>query len=146
MDTSATLDEAALVGADVRSAVVRMYRRFRADRAGELGDASMAVLSFIQREGPQSLTALAEREFVSVASMSQLVSRLVASNLVTRTGDLVDRRRVMVAPTDEGVAIVLADRARRHAWFDGQLRELSPDDLEALRRSSQILIRLADTP
>ena len=47
--------EGADLGGQVRSAVGRLYRRFRSERPdGGLGDAALAVLSYLHKHGPQT--------------------------------------------------------------------------------------------
>ena len=58
--------EEADLGAQLRSAVGRLYRRFRSERPeGGLGDAALAVLTRLQKHGPQTLTELSEHDRVS---------------------------------------------------------------------------------
>ncbi|GLY01802.1 MULTISPECIES: MarR family transcriptional regulator [Actinoplanes] len=75
---------------------------------------------------------LAEAANVTRAAMTSRLDRLVAAGLVTRQGDEVDRRRVLVRPTPEG----------REMWnryiFEGiardqeALKALSEDELTQL--------------
>ena len=87
--------EEADLGAQLRSAVGRLYRRFRSERPeGGLGDAALDVLTGLHKRGPQSLTELSEHDRVSPASMSQTVNRLTSAGYAVRTGDPDDRRKV----------------------------------------------------
>src|ERR1700740_2412681 len=101
MEKDAT--EQADLGGLVRSAVGRLYRRFRSERReGGLGDAALAVLTRLHKHGPQTLTELSEHDRVSPASMSQTVNRLTSAGYAVRTRDLGDGRKVLFTPTAEG--------------------------------------------
>jgi hypothetical protein len=52
---------------------------------------------------------------------------------------------VLFRTTAAGDALVSADRARRHAWFEARLRNLQPEDRELLHRAAGILRGIADS-
>jgi DNA-binding MarR family transcriptional regulator len=134
------------LGAQLRTAVGRLYRRFRAERGdGELGDAAMGVLARLEKLGPQSLKALSDYDRVTPASMSQIVNRLAASGYASRSNDPEDGRRVLFTATAEGAELAVAEGARRQAWLEGQLEELSDDELSTLARAATLLQRMADS-
>jgi DNA-binding MarR family transcriptional regulator len=134
------------LGGEVRSAVGRIYRRFRSERSqGSLGDAALAVLSRLQKHGPQTLTELSEQDRVSPASMSQTVNRLTAAGYAVRTPDPDDRRKVLFRATAEGAELARAARAERNAWLDQRLQALSAEDRAAIARATALLSRIADS-
>ncbi|GAA1050878.1 hypothetical protein GCM10009569_29970 [Arthrobacter russicus] len=133
--------------AAVRSAVAGLYRRFRAERGGgDLGDAAAEVLSVLCKSGPQTLKDLSELQRVTPASMSQVVNRLTSAGYAERGGDPRDGRKVIFTATAQGEELFLADRARRHAWFDANLVGLSAADRAALARAAEIMERIAVSP
>lgn len=151
METDATRepadapDESAL-GVRVRSTVAQLYRRFRSERAeGALGDAALEVLTFLQKNGPHTLTELSERGQVAPASMSQSVNRLTSAGYAVRTPDPSDRRKVLFSTTPEGAELALATRAQRNAWLDARLGALSPEDQAAIARACVLLGTIADS-
>src|SRR5215469_4585377 len=106
------------LGGQLRSAVGRLYRRFRSERPeGSLGDAALAVLTRLHKHGPQTLTELSEHDRVSPASMSQTVNRLTAAGYAVRTRDPDDGRKVLFSTTAEGDELASAARAQRNAWL-----------------------------
>ena len=134
------------LGGQLRSAVGRLYRRFRSERPeGGLGDAALAVLSRLHKHGPQSLTELSEHDRVSPASMSQTVNRLTSAGYAVRTRDAGDRRKVRFSVTAKGDQLARVTRAQRNAWLDGQLRALSPEDRAVIARATTLLSRMADS-
>jgi DNA-binding MarR family transcriptional regulator len=138
--------EGADLGAHVRSAVGRLYRRFRSERPeGDLGDAALAVLTYLHKRGPQTLTELSEHDRVSPASMSQTVNRLTSAGYAVRTGDPNDRRKVLFSTTAEGDELASAARARRNAWLDQRLQALSAEDRAVIARATALLSSIADS-
>lgn len=138
--------EEADLGGQLRSAVGRLYRRFRSERPeGSLGDAALAVLSRLHKRGPQTLTELSEHDRVSPASMSQIVNRLTSAGYAVRTRDPADGRKVLFSATAEGDELASAARAQRNAWLEEQLRALSAEDRAAIARATALLSRMADS-
>jgi len=149
MEKSATEEQAAEaegtdLGGQVRSAVGRLYRRFRSERPdGSLGDTALAVLTRLHKHGPQTLTELSEHDRVSPASMSQTVNRLTSAGYAVRTRDPDDRRKVLFSTTAEGDELASAARAQRNAWLDQRLQALSAEDRAVIARATALLSRLA---
>ena len=134
------------LGGQVRSAVGRLYRRFRSERPeGSLGDAALAVLTYLHKHGPQSLTELSDQARVSPASMSQTVNRLTSAGYAVRTRDPRDGRRVLFTVTGEGDEIARAARAQRNAWLEDQLAALTAEDRAVITRAIFLLGRIADS-
>jgi DNA-binding MarR family transcriptional regulator len=138
--------EEADLGGLLRSAVGRLYRRFRSERPeGSLGDAALAVLTRLHKHGPQTLTGLSEHDRVSPASMSQTVNRLTSAGYAVRTRDPSDRRKVLFSATAAGDELAGAARAQRNAWLDQRLRALSAEDRAVIVRATALLSTIADS-
>jgi DNA-binding MarR family transcriptional regulator len=138
--------EAADLGTQLRSAVGRLYRRFRSERpAGSLGDTALAVLTRLHKHGPQTLTELSDHDRVSPASMSQTVNRLTSAGYAVRTRDPGDGRKVLFSATAEGDELARTVRAQRNAWLDARLSALSPEDRAVIARATALLNSIADS-
>ena len=134
------------LGSQVRSAIGRLYRRFRSERPeGSLGDAALEVLTHLHKRGPRTLTELSEHDRVSPASMSQTVNRLTSAGYAVRTRDAADGRKVLFSTTAEGDELARATRAQRNAWLDQRLRALSAEDRAVIARATVLLSRIADS-
>ena len=134
------------LGSQLRSAVGRLYRRFRSERTeGSLGDAALAVLTRLHKHGPQTLTELSEHDRVSPASMSQTVNRLTSAGYAVRTRDPGDRRKVLFSATAEGDELASTARAQRNAWLDQRLQALSGEDRAVIARATALLSSIADS-
>jgi DNA-binding MarR family transcriptional regulator len=130
---------------ELKTAVARLYSRFRSVRGeGELGEAAIAVLTELDRQGPLSLGELSGLAHVTPGSMSQTVNRLTEGGLAVRGADPADRRRVLFTITRQGRAVVAKARTRSHQWLTDRLDTLTPAQRSTLARAAAILRQLAD--
>jgi DNA-binding MarR family transcriptional regulator len=102
------------------------------------------TLATLERSGPTRLTALAARESVTQPAMTQLVSRLQDSGLVSREPDPDDGRVVRVVITDEGRAMLAARRAERTERLAVLLARISPEHRAALAAALPAMEALSD--
>jgi DNA-binding MarR family transcriptional regulator len=133
------------LAAELRIGVMRLRRRLANERHpdNELSLGAMAVLGCLYRNGELPVGELAAHERVKPPSMTRTVNCLEEDGYVTRRPHDTDGRQVVVALSDKGRETVLADRARRDAWLNQRLRELTADERAVLRRAAPILDRLA---
>jgi DNA-binding MarR family transcriptional regulator len=137
-----TQTDIAPLAADLRVAVGQLVRRLRSENLFPL--TQTWVLGRIDREGPASVSDLAQALRVRPQSMAQTVGDLEAEGMVARNPDPDDRRRALVSLTEAGQARIEADRAAREGWLVKALEELPDADRETIERSVEILSRLAD--
>jgi DNA-binding MarR family transcriptional regulator len=102
----------------------------------------LSALSVIDKRGPISVTALADKEMVRPATMSRMVSALVDEGLVKRSEDKNDGRGVLVTATPKGRRAYLRAQQLRLHHFAHALGELTPDQLSAMRSLAAALDRL----
>ena len=138
-----TQTDIAPLAADLRVAVGQLVRRLRTENLFPL--TQTWVLGRLDREGPASVSDLAQALRVRPQSMAQTVGDLEAEAMVERNPDPDDRRRALVSLTAAGQARIEADRAAREGWLVKALEELPDGDRETIERSVEILARLADT-
>ena len=131
----------------LRISVMRLARRLRSERDAsyDLSLNQLSVLGVLERHGALTVGELASYERVQPPSMTRTVGCLVERGLASRDPHPSDRRQVVVVLTEAGRRLVLEDRRRRDAWLSQRLRELAPDEREALRRAAPILERLAQS-
>jgi DNA-binding MarR family transcriptional regulator len=131
------------LASELRIVLGRMLRRLRLpDRA--LSPTQAGVLGRLEREGTQSIGALAAAERVRPQSMSQTVVELEAEGLVARSPDETDGRRTLIALTEAGLDVLHHDRAQRDDWLAGALDQLSAADQDLLARAVVLLERLSN--
>lgn len=119
----------ALYGATSR--VIRLHRPFL-EPLGLTYPQFLVMLSLYERE-PRSVGDIGQELGMDNGTLTPLLKRLVAAGLITRTRDLMDERRVLIALTEDGEA----------------LREVAcsiPEKIEtACRLTHKDLIELRDT-
>ncbi|WP_183407255.1 MarR family winged helix-turn-helix transcriptional regulator [Nocardioides marmorisolisilvae] len=142
---SATRTDTGLAS-QLRVSLVRLTRRLRNERepSNELSTAAISVLGVLIREGDLTIGQLAAHERVQPPSMTRTVAALTADGYVQRRASADDGRSVIVALSDKGRDTLLADRRRRDAWLAQQLRTLTPDERDLLRKVVPIIERLAN--
>jgi DNA-binding MarR family transcriptional regulator len=115
-------------------AVGRLNRRIRSSTGG-LSHGQLSALSTIVRRGPLRPGELAAIEMVAAPTITRVVSDLEARGLVERRPDPADGRSFFVSGTQDGADLLLAARSDRARAVAAILAELSPDDVDALRRA-----------
>lgn len=138
----ATQTDIAPLAADLRIAVGSLIRRLRSENLFPL--TQTWVLGRLDREGPASVSDLAQVMRVRPQSMAQTIGDLEAEGMVERSPDPNDRRRALVSLTEAGRARIEEDRAVREGWLVKALEELPESDRETIERAVGILARLAD--
>ena len=134
------------LSSELRIAVARLSRRLRAEKADdELSEGQMMVLAAIKQDGPLTLSALSERERVTLPSMNRRVNTLVEAGYIEREQSTDDRRKVLLHLTSAGVELVLEIRRRRTQWLYQRLTLLDPTERENLAQAASVLRELADS-
>lgn len=126
---------------ELRVVLGRLVRRLRAENTFPV--TQVAVLARLERDGPQTTSALAAAERVRPQSMAQTVAELQAAGFVARRPDPIDGRRVLIELVEPGLAALLEDRQGRESWLAAAMAELTLEERKALDRAVPILQRLA---
>jgi DNA-binding MarR family transcriptional regulator len=85
---------------------------------------------------------LAALERMSVPGMSKFISRLEEAGLVQRAPVEGDQRRVGLTLTSAGQRVLRSVKSKRTAWLASRLRDLDPDELEAIDAAIEPLAHL----
>ena len=126
----------------MHSAAIRLLRTVRKeDSQAGVTPAQLSLLSVLVFGGPQTVSALAAAEQVTLPTISRLASRLEAAGLARREPASRDGRSVVVSATADGEALLQAGRRRRVRRLAADLEQLPPPELETLGRAAEILLR-----
>jgi MarR family transcriptional regulator, 2-MHQ and catechol-resistance regulon repressor len=101
--------------------------------------AQMNVLMHLYYRGPLEVTQFVELLQISPPAASQLVERLVQSNLVLRTESSTDRRIRMVSLTEAGRKIVEDSVSVREHWLESLMTTLSKQQKHAIAEALKTL-------
>jgi DNA-binding MarR family transcriptional regulator len=123
---------------------MRLARRLRQmqDESLELNPNQLSAMGVLLNSGDQLMGELAALEKVRPPSMTRIVNSLEVRGYVARRPDPRDHRQCLVALTEAGRQVLLANRRRRDEWLAVRLAGLDPAEREALRRAVPVLERL----
>jgi len=138
------LDRESLVADRLHSAAVHLLRRLRSqhDAAG-LSGARLSALSVIVFAGPLTLGELAAAEHVKPPTVTRIVAGLEQLRLVMRERDPHDGRITRLRATPKGVRLMQLGRRRRVSYLAGRLRALPRNEIELVKRATDLIERLA---
>ncbi|HEX3617511.1 MAG TPA: MarR family transcriptional regulator [Solirubrobacteraceae bacterium] len=124
-----------------------LYRRLRQSISeGELTLPERSALSRIARGGPMTASALAKQEQISAQSIGATLATLEQRELVARTPDPDDGRRIILTLTDAGHAAVDAKRAARNARLSqGLSANFTAAERAQLAALTPLIERLAES-
>ena len=133
------------LASQLRVSVMRLARRLRNERDPEnqLGVGAISVLGVLLREGESTIGQLAAQERVQPPSMTRTVNWLVDDGYAVRRPSETDGRSTLIAISEKGREVLLADRRRRDAWLARQLKDLTPAERDLLRQVAPLIERLA---
>ena len=129
---------------DVSSHILRvipaLMRMIAAEirRVEGIAPAQFGLLAMVKR-CPRSLGELAEKQGVSLPTMSNSVSVLAERGWVTRLPSKSDRRVMIVELTPPGEQVLTQVQARMETYMTELLSDLSPEQLKQLLTGVQIL-------
>jgi DNA-binding MarR family transcriptional regulator len=136
--------EIAGAASELRLVLGQLVRRLRREYSFPVAHAT--VLSRLDREGPQTTSALAAAERVRPQSMAQTLADLEAEKLIARRPDPADRRQVLIELTKEGRTRLREDRRRREGWLaEAIAAELTPEEQQVLIETVPLLRRLSES-
>ena len=137
-DQSAELAVAVRLG-EVLGRLLRMLRRAH---VSPLSSGSMSVLATVVRRGPIRLGELADREGVTPATLSRIVTALEREGFTTRRTDPADRRAAFLAATPAGQGAVAELLEARADVLVAKMASLSAADAAVLVAGLDVIERL----
>ena len=105
--------------------LIRKYRTFTSSLStfakplGLSSDGCLIVLLLLDSSGPSN-TELAANLGLNLATATKIIDRLVSDNFVHRKADPVDRRRIQIYLTEDGVGVANTASARFDLFMQSQ--------------------------
>jgi DNA-binding MarR family transcriptional regulator len=130
------------------SALLRRLARLRDRRSRQLQHElgltgpQLATLQLLERAGALTPGALAREVDLSPATVTGLLDKLEAKELVERTRSTTDRRSVVVRPTAQARALLEATQPALHTGWSARLMQLPEEDRALLLRALELLTTL----
>jgi DNA-binding MarR family transcriptional regulator len=104
------------------------------------------LLVVLGGRGPHKLTALADHLAVNPSTVTRMVDRLVAAELVARTANPASRRELVVSLTESGAAVVREVTRRRRAEITRIVGRMPVSDRRGLVRALSAFAEAGDEP
>ena len=136
------LDETILTDAANRlnSLSIHLVRRVsQAAHGDEITPARQSLLSVKVFGGAVTVSELARTENVSVPAVTRMLDALETDGLAYREPSEDDRRAVNVLPTEAGLHVMEAARARRVQRIADELSFLTQEELEVVLKAAELL-------
>jgi DNA-binding MarR family transcriptional regulator len=132
------------MAAELRVVLGKLKRRLREHaNKGDLSLSQMAVLGYLDREGPSTVTTLARAEGVRPQSMGATVAALEESGLVRGTQHPADGRQTVLSLTAAADEWIKTSRAAREDWLAQAIRShLSSAEQGELTKAAALLKRI----
>jgi DNA-binding MarR family transcriptional regulator len=145
MSSVAVTTDPITVANRLRPVLLKLNRHLRREihSLGVTGGQASLLFTIQARPGI-GVRELAVLERMSAPGMSKYVGRLEVAGLVAREPSASDRRRIGLRVTPEGERVLRSVKSRRTAWLAARLRELPPEELEAIDDAIAPLAELID--
>jgi DNA-binding MarR family transcriptional regulator len=127
----------------IHSAAIHLLRRVREvdAEAMAISPARASALSVLVFGGPHSLTALAQAEGVTPATMSKLAHAMEVEGLLRREPDAADGRAIALHATARGRRVLERGRSRRLDLLEELLADASDDEIAAVLTAAEAVER-----
>ena len=135
-----------VVDAVVRAsrALVGITLRALSSVSDEVTLPQLRTLVVVSLQGPQTVSALAERLDVHASTMTRMCSRLVSRGLVARKPSALDRREVVIELTVQGQGLVDEVMDKRRREIDSVVRRMTSDDRDRVVAALRLFSQAAD--
>jgi DNA-binding MarR family transcriptional regulator len=127
----------------LRLSTTRLARQLRREAETGLSPSQLSALATVERHGPLTLGALAEREGVAPPTTTRVVRKLEEDGLLARRPDPNDRRVAEVVVTTKARALLSASRRRRTEWLTDRLDRLDVSERARLAAALDVLDALS---
>lgn len=131
---------------ELRVLIGQLRRRLREEsNPGDFTPSQISVLRRLERDGPATITTLAQAEGMRPQSMGATVSVLQTAGLISGTPHPTDGRQTVLSLTPSCREWIKAKRAAREDWLFRTIQEkLSLAEQKKLAGAVELLKRLVD--
>ena len=101
-----------------------------------------SILMQLHHKGPCGMSGISEGYDITPAATSQLVDKLVHSELIQRVEDPADRRAKLLSLTDKGRELVLKGIQERYRWVEEMEAKLTPEQSSQISEALDLMTRI----
>ena len=137
---------AATLAAEARTVLRKLKQRLR-EHGGpnDLKPSQIAVVLWLEKDGPATVSSLARMEGMRPQSMSAIVAPLQRSGLVRGAPDPNDGRQTLMSLSPRCLKLLQEGRAARQDWLTTQIsQKLSLQEQPKLKAALSLLRRLVE--
>ncbi len=99
----------------------------------------LSILMQLHHKGPCGMSEISERFDITAAAASQLVDKLVQSELIERVEDAHDRRAKKLSLSKKGESLIEKGFEERYRWMNDLAENLSVDEQTKVAEALTIL-------
>jgi DNA-binding MarR family transcriptional regulator len=131
---------------ELRSLLGKLGRRLRdQENTGDLTSSQRSVLMLLEREGPMTVTTLAQAQGVRSQSMGATIAALQAAGLVNGSPDPSDGRRTVLSLTPACQKMIRDGRTAREDWLFRTIQtKFAPREKKELAEAVTLLRRMIE--
>jgi DNA-binding MarR family transcriptional regulator len=129
----------------LRPLLLRVTRNMRSQRVDtSITLSELSALHSLGTSGPMTARDLAAMEAVRPPSMTKVLAKLEAQELIHREPDPSDKRQSLLVITNAGSDLVESENQSRATWLTQQLTKLTQEELMILSIAAPVLAKIAD--
>lgn len=139
------MQETEQASADLMRAVLSLGRALRRARAEDgVSLPGISILATLRRLGPLPAAHLAAEERLAPQSLTRHLNDLLERGYISRERNPLDKRHMLVLPTEPGLTALKRDFSARRRWLKKAMdAALSRDECVALMQASDLLHKLS---
>lgn len=117
-----------------------IIERFHFIQESGLSHSQMMSLFYLHRNQDVGIKDLASHLGISNPAVSQLIEKLVLSDLVIRINNPHDRRGKLLELTEDGRKVVEKAKIAHHRWILALAETIEPEEIPVIEKSVQIIL------
>ncbi len=117
-----------------------LIERFHFIQESGLSQSQMMSLFYLHRHQGAAIKDLANHLGISNPAVSQLIEKLVRSELVTRIDNPSDRRGKLLELTEKGKVVVSDAKYAHHQWIKTLAETIQPEEVPLIYQAIQIIL------
>jgi DNA-binding MarR family transcriptional regulator len=147
MSETPTATNSQALASELRVLIGRLRRRLReGTQVGDFTPSQVSVVTFLEREGPSTVTTLAKAEGVRPQSMGANVAVLEAAGYIAGEPDPNDGRQTLLTLTPAARVEIATGRAAREDWlYRAITTNLDDSEQRQLASAIELLKRIANS-
>jgi len=135
------------LASELRFIVGRFTKKLRrnSETAGRLSLTERSTMALIFQYGEILPNELASMEKITTQSMSQILNNLLNLGLIKRRISELDKRKVIISLSDEGMHLIHKSRSEKDEWLNRAIEATcTAEEQEILKKALAPLARLVE--